>query len=67
MPEVEERTYTLTQLNKSIENWVRDSFAARRFWITCQIAKVNEKNGHHYLELVDSVNGTQTSKARGVI
>jgi exodeoxyribonuclease VII large subunit len=67
LPEVEQRTYTLTQLNQSIENWVQNSFATRRFWISCQIAKINEKNGHRYLELVDSVNGIQTSKARGVI
>ena len=61
------KTYTLTQLHTSIENWVRESFSTKEIWITCQIAKSNEKNGHYYLELVDSKEGTRTAQAKGMI
>ena len=63
----EEKTYTLTQLHVSIENWVRKTFSIKQIWITCEIAKVNEKNGHYYLELVDSQDGHRTAQAKGVI
>ena len=63
----EAKTYTLTQLHVSIENWVRKTFSVKPVWITCQIAKANEKNGHFYLELVDSKDGTRTAQAKGVI
>ena len=61
------KTYTLTQLHTSIENWVRESFSTKEIWITCQIAKCNEKNGHYYLELVDSTAGSRTAQAKGMI
>ena len=63
----EEKTYTLTQLHVSIENWVRKTFSVKQVWITCQIAKANEKNGHYYLELVDSKDGVRTAQAKGMI
>ena len=63
----EVKTYTLTQLHISIENWVRKTFSVKPVWITCQIAKANEKNGHYYLELVDSKDGTRTAQAKGMI
>lgn len=63
----EAKTYTLTQLHTSIENWVRKTFSVKPVWITCQIAKANEKNGHYYLELVDSQDGTRTAQAKGMI
>ena len=63
----EAKTYTLTQLHISIENWVRKTFSVNSVWITCQIAKANEKNGHYYLELVDSKDGVRTAQAKGMI
>lgn len=63
----EAKTYTLTQLHVSIENWVRKTFSVKQVWITCQIAKANEKNGHYYLELVDSKDGLRTAQAKGMI
>ena len=63
----EAKTYTLTQLHVSIENWVRKTFSVKQVWITCQIAKANEKNGHYYLELVDSKDGVRTAQAKGMI
>lgn len=32
-------------------------FGSQTFWVTAEIAKVNQKGGHRYLELVDSENG----------
>ena len=63
----EPKTFTLTQLHISIENWVRKTFSVKQVWITCEIAKANEKNGHYYLELVDSKDGVRTAQAKGMI
>ena len=63
----ENKTYSLTQLHSSIENWVRKTFSIKQIWITCQVAKANEKNGHYYLELVDSNQGVRTAQAKGMI
>ncbi len=48
------KTYTLTQLNQSVTNWVRDTFGSRTYWISCEVAKANLKGVHWYLELADS-------------
>lgn len=31
-------------------------FGSVNYWVVAEIAKSNEKNGHHYLELVDTIN-----------
>jgi len=67
METIKERIYTLTNLNQSIENLVTRELSFRTFWIKCQIAKINSKGGHLYLELMDSVNGEKTAVARGII
>ena len=58
---VASKTYTLTQLNQSVTNWVRDSFGSRTYWISCEVAKANLKGVHWYLELVDSNNKDETT------
>lgn len=67
METIKERIYTLTQLNQSIENLISKQLGFRKFWIKCQIAKINTKGGHHYLELMDSTGGQKTAVARGII
>jgi len=67
METIKERIYTLTSLNQSIENLVTRELSFRTFWIKCQIAKINSKGGHLYLELMDSSNGEKTAVARGII
>ncbi|MFD1550762.1 exodeoxyribonuclease VII large subunit [Putridiphycobacter roseus] len=47
--------FTLTQLTTSLENFVLKHFGSVNYWVVAEIAKANEKNGHHYLELVDTV------------
>jgi len=67
METIKERIYTLTKLNQSIENLVTRELSFKTFWIKCQIAKINSKGGHHYLELMDSDGGQKTAVARGII
>ena len=55
------KTYTLTQLNQSVTNWVRDAFGTRTYWISCEVAKANLKGVHWYLELADSNNIDETT------
>lgn len=62
MSSLEKKIYTLTQLNTSIENHFKKNFGNRTFWITAELSKVNEKNGHYYLDLVDSFDGKTTSQ-----
>jgi exodeoxyribonuclease VII large subunit len=58
----ERKIYSLTQLNISLENHFKKNFSNRTFWITAEISKLNEKNGHYYLDLVDTIDGKTTSQ-----
>lgn len=59
---IERKIYTLTQLNTSIENHFKKNFGVLNYWITAEISKINEKGGHYYVELVDTVNGATSSQ-----
>lgn len=61
------KTYTLTQLTKSIINLISSNLNNKTFLIICEISQLNEKNGHRYLELVDTKNDNVTSKSSGSI
>ncbi|MEY2963384.1 MAG: hypothetical protein RL754_645 [Bacteroidota bacterium] len=61
------RVFSLTKLNESLERLIADRVGGTTFWVRCQIAKINLKNGHRYVELVDSENGKRTAQSRGVI
>ena len=63
----EQKTYTLTQLCTSIKNLIERSLYEKYFWITCEISGINEKNGHRFLELVDTHDNETTAKASGII
>ena len=54
MPSQESKIYTLTSLTTSLEKLFLQKFAAKSYWITAELVKVNEKVGHRYLELADS-------------
>ncbi|MGB1103926.1 MAG: exodeoxyribonuclease VII large subunit [Crocinitomicaceae bacterium] len=58
----EKKTYSLAQLNQSLERFIRDNFAYKHFWVVAEITKTQEKNGHHYLELADSVDGKRVAE-----
>ena len=54
--------YTLSALNQSLERFIRDNFALKNFWVLAEITKVQEKNGHYYLDLADSKEGKRVAE-----
>lgn len=54
--------YSLAQLNQSLERFIRDNFALKSFWVVAEITKVQEKNGHYYLDLADSKEGKRIAE-----
>lgn len=63
----ERKIYSLTQLNRSIENHFFEFFSQKDFWITAELIRINTKNGHSYLELADSVNDRTSAQSSAVI
>ncbi|MBW7866994.1 MAG: exodeoxyribonuclease VII large subunit [Brumimicrobium sp.] len=63
----ERKIYTLTQLNQAFERHVMKHFGSQDYWITAEIVKVNQKSGHFYLELADSMNDKTTAISSAVI
>ena len=63
----ERKIYSLTQLNSSIERFILHHFGSKSFWVTAEISKINEKGGHRYIELVDSINGKETAQNRATL
>lgn len=61
------KIYSLTQLNQSFEKHIWEQFSQRDFWITAELIKINEKSGHRYIELADSVNDTTTARSFATI
>lgn len=63
----ERKIYSLTQLNTSLEKHFWDNFSQRDFWITAELIKINEKRGHFYLEIADSVDDQTTARGFATI
>lgn len=63
----ERKIYSLTQLNQSFEKHIWEQFSKRDFWITAELIKISEKNGHRYIELADSINDTTTARSFATI
>lgn len=61
---MQEKFFTLLQLNKSIRNLVAG--ISREFWIVAEIAQIQVQE-HAYLELVQKENERIVAKARGII
>lgn len=57
----DKKIYTLTQFNSSIERFITKHLGSLNFWVVAEIAKINQKNGHRYIELVDSIDGKTTA------
>ena len=62
MSQIERKIYTLSQLNTSLEKFVMKNFGSKQYWVTAEISKISTKNGHRYIELADSSNGTLTAQ-----
>ncbi|WP_072032192.1 exodeoxyribonuclease VII large subunit [Crocinitomix catalasitica] len=54
--------FSLTALTRSIERLVQNQLGDRLFWIVAEVVKIQEKNGHNYLHLVDSEEGKTTAE-----
>ena len=63
----EKKLYTLSQLTTSLENFILKHFGMTHYWVVAEIAKINQKGGHYYLELADSENGRTTSQISATI
>ncbi|WP_448519126.1 exodeoxyribonuclease VII large subunit [Rhodoflexus sp.] len=61
---MQEKFFTLLQLNKSIRNLITG--IGREFWITAEIAQLQIQE-HAYLELVQKENERIVAKAKGII
>ncbi|WP_107039858.1 exodeoxyribonuclease VII large subunit [Brumimicrobium mesophilum] len=61
------KIYSLTQLNQSFEKHIWDTFSKRDFWITAELIKINQKSGHFYIELADSINDSTTARSFATI
>ena len=57
----EKKILSLRQLNETIEDVILNRFGSVRYWVVAEISRINEKNGHRYLELVDSDHGQTTA------
>lgn len=63
----ERKIYSLYQLNQSLENHIIQHFSSVNFWITAELIRINEKNGHFYMELADSNKTQTTARSQAVI
>lgn len=61
------KIYSLTQLNQSFEKHIWEQFSQRDFWITAELIKINQKSGHYYVELADSIKDTTTARSFATI
>lgn len=65
--EEDRKIYSLYQLNRSLENHIMAHFSTQDFWITAELIRLNQKNGHFYLELADSEKEQVVARSQGVI
>ena len=67
MEKVAKKVWTLTQLNTAIESFIRESPLSKEYWVTAEITNLNEKDGHRYIELGDSINSKVTAKMQAFL
>jgi len=67
MPASPPKIYTLTNLARSLENHMDQTFGAKTFWVKAELSKVTVSSGRRYIELVDSEKETVTAKIQGII
>lgn len=65
MPEVQ--VFSLFQLCQSIANVLKKATGSRRFWVSCEIVRVNERRGHRYIELVDMDGENEMARISAVL
>lgn len=63
----EPKIYTLTNLTRSLENHMDQTFGNKTFWVKAELSKVTVSSGRRYIELVDSEKETVTAKIQAII
>jgi exodeoxyribonuclease VII large subunit len=61
------KIYTLTNLTRSLENHMDQTFGDKTFWVKAELSKINVSGGRRYIELVDSEKETITAKIQSII
>jgi exodeoxyribonuclease VII large subunit len=61
------KIFTLTNLTRSLENHMDQTFGGKTFWVKAELSKVNVSSGRRYIELVDSEKETVTAKIQAII
>lgn len=56
------KIFTLTQLNSALERHFLNEFGPKNYWITAELAHMNNKSGSLYFELVDAINGVKSAQ-----
>lgn len=60
----EAHAITLSDLHYSIAQALDEQFHSMGIWVVAEIARINEKSGHRYLELVESQDRTILARAQ---
>ena len=61
------KIYTLTNLTRSLENHMDQTFGSKTFWVKAELSKVMVSSGRRYIELVDSEKDNVTAKIQAII
>lgn len=67
MPTSAPKIYTLTNLTRSLENHMDQTFGHKTFWVKAELSKVTVSSGRRYVELVDSEKETVTAKIQAIM
>lgn len=58
----EKKIFSLTKLGIALEKHIKSQFGQTTYWVTAEIAKINTKSGHYYLQLADSEKNITTAE-----
>lgn len=61
------KIYTLTNLTRSLENHMDQTFGNKTFWVKAELSKVTVSSGRRYIELVDSEKEMVTAKIQAIM
>ena len=64
-----QKSYTLVEVMNSIQSVVKKNYDSRKFWVKCELVKLNfhQASGHCYLELADRNESTMVAQCKGII
>lgn len=64
-----QKSYSLLEVMNSIQSVVKKNYDSRKFWVKCELVKLNfhQSSGHCYLELADRNESTMVAQCKGII